>query len=152
MEEWRKIPGYESYEVSSLGNVRRYGKVMKPQIYEGYRRLLFSINNKVKLMRIARCVCLAFHPTIEDKTTADHINRITTDDRVENLRWADSSDQAVNRNNPIGQSGEKNIHIRPFNRYRVQIKRDRNVVYRKEFKTLPEAIEARDNFLQNINT
>ena len=32
MEEWKKIEGFEEYEVSTLGNVRRGGKLLKGAI------------------------------------------------------------------------------------------------------------------------
>lgn len=154
MEEWRKIPGYESYEVSSLGNVRRDGRVLKPTIHKstGYRRFTYRSTGNQITLRVGRCVCLAFHPPIVGKATVDHINRIRTDDRVENLRWADRSEQIINQDRVLNESGEKNINKTRCGSYQIRIKRGMQTIYYKLVKTLPEAIEARDNFLQNINT
>jgi hypothetical protein len=153
MEEWRKIPGYEIYEVSSLGNVRRYGgKGMNPMINKktGYR--VFKVSKPTRqMLRVGRCVCLAFLPLVEGKTTVDHINRERADDRLENLKWADSSEQIINQDRPLGVSGHRNIYNN-CGSYQVRLYRHNRQVYYQRFKTLPEAIEARDNFLQNINT
>ena len=150
MEEWRKIPGYEVYEVSSLGNVRRDGRVLVPTITRGYRMISTSVNGIIKRIKIARAVCLAFHPTIEGKITVDHINRNRLDDRVDNLKWADCTEQIINQTQPLPRSGHRHIYL-AYNKYRVAISRY-YIKYEETFNTLPEAIEARDNFLQNINT
>lgn len=41
-------------------------------------------------------VCQCFHPNPERKPTVDHINRIRTDNRASNLRWATRKEQAEN--------------------------------------------------------
>ena len=53
MEEWRDIPGYESfYQVSNLGNVRsiRFNKIrnMKSWDSNGYRAVELYLNNNVE--------------------------------------------------------------------------------------------------------
>lgn len=148
MEEWRKIPGYEIYEVSSLGNVRRDGRVLVPTMTNGYRMISTSVNGISKRVRIARAVCLAFHPTVEGKITVDHINRNRLDDRVDNLRWADSTEQNINQTKPLSRSGHRHIYLKNH-KYLVAISRY-YIRYEESFKTLPEAIQARDNYLQTI--
>jgi hypothetical protein len=46
---------------------------------------------------------MAFIPNTENKPTVDHINRIRTDNRIENLRWATLMEQSTNR-------GKKFVH------------------------------------------
>jgi hypothetical protein len=150
MEEWRKIPGYEVYEVSNLGNVRRDGRVIVSTISKGYRMITTSVNRIKKKIKIARAVCLAFHPPVEGKTTVDHINRDKLDDRAENLKWADHTEQIINQTKPLPRSGHRNIYL-VYNKYNVAISRY-HIRYDESFKTLTEAIQARDKFLQNINT
>ena len=41
-------------------------------------------------------VCQCFHPNPERKPTVDHSNRIRTDNRASNLRWATRKEQVEN--------------------------------------------------------
>jgi hypothetical protein len=56
-----------------------------------------------KKFRIARLVAMTFIPNPDNLSTVDHINRIKTDNRVENLRWASHDDQAENRDTAKGE-------------------------------------------------
>ncbi len=150
MEEWRKIPGYEDYEISSEGCVRggrwRHSRTPSTDKY-GYLRLgLYNADKKQKNLLVHRLVALAFIPNPENKPEIDHIDRNRTNNHVSNLRWVDDSEQAINRNNLIGESGHKNIYRNKCG-YIVRIKRHRQFIYCKHFKTLPEAIAARDTIL-----
>lgn len=146
------MPGYEVYEVSNLGNVRRDGRVLVPALTKVHGYRVFKVSKPFRqMLRVGRCVCLAFHPLVEGKTTVDHINRERTDDRLENLRWADHTEQVINQDRPVGVSGHRNIY-NDCGSYIVRFYRHNRQVYYQRFKTLSEAIEARDNFLQNINT
>lgn len=149
--EWRKIPGYEEYEISSTGEVRRGDNIRVVEIdKDGYKRLGLWKGGICKNYRVCRLVGLAFIPNPDNKPTIDHMNRDITDDRIENLRWATSSEQAINRNNRVGISGHKNIHITGTDTFIVRVKRSREWVYNKTFKTLQEAIDARNNYLISI--
>ena len=153
MEEWEIVPGYENYEVSNLGSVRgEHNECVKPHFTNGgYTMVKLSKNNKAKRFSIHRLVALAFIPNPEDKPTVDHINRDIYDNRVQNLRWATNSEQAINRDYTIGASGHRCIDKTPYG-WTVRIRRDRILVYSKTFKTLPETIAARDAFLGHIGS
>jgi hypothetical protein len=146
MEEWRKIEGYENYEISSLGNVRRGNKILSP-----WRSQATGHYYYVKLKRdsisLSRLVALTFIPVIDGKMEIDHINRDVSDNRVENLRWVDNYEQALNRNMPIPPSGHRNVLLTKCNTYEVRVRRRNVIVFQKNFKSLPDAIKARDEFL-----
>ena len=148
--DWRKIPGYENYEVSSAGQVRRDGKILSQMTNRwGYKILRLCKDGIGKGFKVHRLVALAFIPQIDEKPEVDHINQDRLDNRVENLRWNDRSGQTINKQYPQTNTGHK--HIRLYDGvYVVQIRR-RGIKYYESFKILPEAIAARDNYLISIN-
>lgn len=148
MEEWKD---FHRYRVSSIGRVQSlYGKgikMLKPDIdkdgYEYLRLHNVSGSDKRKLkIAVARVVALAFIPNPENKPTIDHINRIKTDNRVENLRWATTLEQNNNRHyTKLSSSGYRYITTRE-DRYEVCARG----IYIGRFKTIEDAIIARDEY------
>ena len=90
-------------------------------------------------------IASVFCPRItQDKAEVDHINQIRNDDRACNLRWTDKSGNGINKT-------KRPTHITTYktatgHRYLVQFHKNDKHIYRKYFKTLEEAIEARDLF------
>jgi hypothetical protein len=98
MEDWRTIQGFERYEVSNMGNIRRGCKILKPGLDTyGYRQINLYNGGKRQTKKIYRLVLEAFVPNKENKPQIDHINRIRTDDKLENLRWVTSSENCRNK-------------------------------------------------------
>ena len=59
-----------------------------------------------------RLLALTFILNPEDKPTVDHINKIKTDNRLKNLKWATRVEQQLNRNIlSTNKSGQKGIQI-----------------------------------------
>ena len=147
-EEWRKIPEYENYEVSSLGNVRRGVRVLKPILYTN-NYYCIQLPNRVN-KTIHRLVALVFIPNPDNKPYVDHISGNKLDNRLENLRWVTQSENRLNPNTPqkTGISKLTNIYMRE-NAWVVSIQRNSIVAYYQRFKTKEEAITARDNFVVN---
>ena len=80
--------------------------------------------------------------------TVDHKDRDTLNNSLSNLSWATKSQQAINREMPLGSTGQRNIHLRNNGKYQVRIRR--NKVYNhvgRYSHTLEEAVVARDMWL-----
>lgn len=107
-EKWAALPGYGShYEVSDLGRVRskdRFiiknhpmtktqskffykGKILKPTLDSGYYRVHLGVDKKKYLLNVHRAVLLAFVGNPPEGTEGCHNNGVSTDNRLENLRW-----------------------------------------------------------------
>ena len=151
MEEWRQISGFEAYEVSNHGNVRKGDMPMKFTVITrpyGYRKVKVGLTKDGKQTNctVSRLVAQAFIPKPDGLTTVDHIDRNSTNNHVSNLRWASYHTQVMNRDFPIGVSGHRHIH-KNGNRWNVRISRHKQWVFNKSYPTLEEAIQARDEFL-----
>jgi len=150
-EEWRKIPGYLNYSVSSLGNVRRdrtgYSRpVKKYRNPAGYENVCLCKDGKIKSFAISRLVAGAFIPNPSGKPTVDHINRVRDDNRISNLRWATYGEQGLNRTSAIGGSGFRHI-TEQYDGFKFQLRRSGRIIAAVWCKTLEEALLVRDEFL-----
>ena len=115
-EKWLPIKeAPESYEVSSLGNVRSIGfknqwgfhrrkgpKVLKPQYnYKGYKMVMLCIKNKKVGRLIHRLVAEAFIGLLDGKEV-NHVNGIKDDNRVENLELCTHSENMQHAYHVLG--------------------------------------------------
>lgn len=105
MEIWKPIKGYEDlYEVSNLGRVNslftRKGKIMKPKVErDGYLRIGFWKEGKQKYYNVHRLVAEAFLLEKQDyQNQINHINKIKSDNRVENLEWVSTIENHFHKN------------------------------------------------------
>lgn len=96
MAEWRTIPGFRNYEVSSEGDVRRsaggpgavVGRVLSVKTNRrGYVDVVLSHNGIVTYHRVHRLVALAFIPRVRGKPRINHRNGVRSYNWVENLEW-----------------------------------------------------------------
>lgn len=100
-EVWKDIEGFEGlYQVSSLGRVRRAGRIKKPHTdHGGYLTVWLCKNSSQKCMKVHRLVAQAFIPNPECKRTVNHFDGNKKNNRVENLEWATHSENIIHANN-----------------------------------------------------
>lgn len=87
MEVWKKIIGYENYEISNFGVIRTdkaYKKTDKSKIY--YSVSLYC-KNKSKHFYIHRLVAIHFIPNPLNKPCVNHIDGDKSNNSINNLEW-----------------------------------------------------------------
>ena len=104
MEEvWKWATGYEGlYELSSLGRIRRNGKILKCHKNKktGYMYVCLSKNGICKFKTVHRLLAETFIPNIENKPCVDHIDGSRDNNSIDNLRWCTAKE---NCNYPIAK-------------------------------------------------
>lgn len=93
--EWRTIPGWDKYQVSSTGRVRNATtyKILKQWKHTGkgttYKRITLSQDGRRWGPRVHRLVAMAFLPKPDDPelNEVDHIDHNSFNNRADNLRW-----------------------------------------------------------------
>lgn len=85
--QWKSIPGYPGYEVTSDGQVRSVRGDLKLQSRRGgYLAFEPYVDGVKKQLYVHKAVALAFIGPANGKHV-DHVNRIRTDNRLSNLRY-----------------------------------------------------------------
>lgn len=122
-EEWRPIPGFPGYDVSSWGRVRanprsirtvsKYGlegtrifpgRIMKPHSVAGYLSVGLSEKGKVTHQYVHRIVASAFLEQPDDsKTQVNHKNGWKTDNHFRNLEWVTASENNLHAFRELGR-------------------------------------------------
>lgn len=88
IEEWRVIPEFEEYEVSSYGRVRHGQKILKGlDNGTGYKKLNLVNGNNKKRFYVHRLVAMAFVPNPINKPCVNHIDNNRENNRADNLEW-----------------------------------------------------------------
>jgi len=143
MEDWKSIPGLDVYESSTLGNIRRRSKLLKlTKKSDGYLKINTCIQGVRLTQYVHRLVALAHIPNPEGKPDIDHINGVKADNRVENLRWATTSENL--RNTAHRKSPMYGIRLRGGS-YEVRVTIHTSVGMQiGRYLTLEEAQNARD--------
>lgn len=104
-ECWKDIKGYEKYQISNFGRVRRKAKIVKVGIKnvkkafkeeqllkplkftKGYLGIKLYNNSGAKNYKIHRLVAEAFIPNPDNLEQVNHIDGDKTNNKVNNLEW-----------------------------------------------------------------
>ena len=100
MEEYKKIDGYDNYEISNQGNVRNTdtGRILKlRKNCGGYLDVHLSKNGIGKKFTIHRLIGLYFIPNPQNLREIDHIDQDKANNSITNLRWVSPSNNCRNR-------------------------------------------------------
>ena len=155
-ELWGEIPNHPNYEASTLGQVRRKGaeNPLKPSVNSGgYLNVALGLGQRgaQSTQKVHRLVALTFLENPEDKEMIDHINRVKTDNRLENLRWATREENM--RNQPVHSNNKLKLkHIYETTtsagqkQFRIQIKSHKITrSFNQSCWTLEQVVDVRNN-------
>jgi|LGVE01.1.fsa_nt_gb hypothetical protein len=91
-EIWKVINGYEKYEISNIGNVRKGKLLLSPQVNQcGYIVIRLTKNKKRYHNSIHRLVAIAFIPNIDNLKEVNHIDGNKLNNDYTNLEWSSRS-------------------------------------------------------------
>ena len=158
-EKWTAIEGYVGlYAISNMGRVYSHitNKFLKgcPN-KDGYLQVGLCKDSNIKTVTIHILVGNAFvGKRTNELPEFDHKDRNRLNNCASNIRLATRAEQIINQNlRCTNKTGEKNIII-DENRYRIQIRRNKIMVFNKSYPmekyTLEDCVIIRDEFLQTL--
>lgn len=99
-EEWRAVPGFPLFQVSSFGRVANpVGEIKKQATLKtGYLYVGFWQDGKTSCRLVNRIVCEAFHgPAPSRKHHAAHLDGDKLNNRASNLEWKTAKENAADK-------------------------------------------------------
>ena len=157
-EKWVKIPGFEVYEISNLGNLRRLTKhrgirCLTPEVTRlGYIRVRLCVGEKQRRVLIHRLVAESFLDKPSWATEVNHIDGDKSNNNVENLEWSTRRKNirhAFNSGLMKGLRGEGNssskLSLKQVKEIKELLKKPYlgiNIDLGKKYGVVPEAISA----------
>ncbi len=139
MENWKTVKGFENYEVSTYGKVRRKNceityvnglicnykeKILKLEKAKSnkfgkhYLRVTLSSKNKVKRFQVHRLVAKTFLPNMDNKPCVNHLDGNPENNNINNLKWCTYSENErhsyddlgkINNNRELSEEAVKDI-------------------------------------------
>ena len=144
MEEFKLIDG-TNYSISTLGRIKNNitSRILKPWNKGKYLAVWLGANNPFYIHKLMGTIFL--NPI--EGYDIDHVNRNKHDNALTNLRYVSKSENSINT--PARNIlKEKNI-TKVKDSYSVRIYRNGQYAFIKNFKTLQEAITARNIFINS---
>ncbi len=98
IENWKLIEGFEEYEVSDHGRIRRGSRIKQPRAdRKGYLSVALWKNQKTTKFQVSRLVAAAFIGPRPDGCVVAHNNGINNDNRVGNLRYCTPTENEADK-------------------------------------------------------
>jgi hypothetical protein len=121
-EIWKPIKGFETlYQVSSLGRISNYRKVMSIQTMpRGYKTIGLTITGKSHTRLVHRLVAENFIANPEGKPEVNHKDGDKSNNSVSNLEWCTSSENkqhAINTGLKVYNVPTKGLKIGKNSKY-----------------------------------
>lgn len=149
-----EVKGFENYLIYTDGKIwsKKSKKYLK-HINDKYYKISLYKDKKAHQFLIHRLLAEHYIPNPENLPFVDHINRIKTDNRIENLRWVSISENGQNVGNYISNtSGHKNISFNKLKKVYYYEKDFNGKRYRKYFKNIIDAICYKFIMILKINS
>ena len=147
-EIWKTIENYETYSVSNLARVRKdeSGMFLKGSFNtNGYLVVKLRKDGKQKNHSVHRLIAQAFIPNLESKEMVDHHDNDTTNNSLENLRWASRNENI--RNSKLSARNTSSVKgvcwSKRCQKWEARITVDGKRIHLGYFATLEEATTAR---------
>ena len=140
-EVWLPVVGYEGlYSVSNLGRVRSEARtvirtdgriqdvpekmmILFPSNCE-YLRVGLNKDNRQKSHLVHRLVAKAFIDNPEELPQVNHLNRVRTDNRLENLEWTTAKENIKHRDIENDYNIGENSHLSKLKAIDVELIRE----------------------------
>src|SRR5688500_3308169 len=98
MEIWKKIPGFDKYECSSLGRIKSNRKILSLRNHiMGYRSITLWRDRKPYQFLVHRLIGITFLENPMGLPQINHINLDRSDNRVENIEWISARRNVLHR-------------------------------------------------------
>lgn len=149
-EEWKQISGFDKYQVSTRGRIKgpRCDDIKPFFTKNGYAIVTLCSNGSMSKKLVHRLVGEAFIDNQNNCNVIDHINRIPSDNRVENLRWVSVSDNNLNSCRRDKEMFGLRWHKRGNGYYEIRFTVNGKECSFGTAKTLDEAKRKRDEALK----
>lgn len=139
------FPNYLIFENGSIQNIWGGRTLKQHKDRDGYMNVYLYHEGKKTAFKVHRLLAIAFIPNPDKKLCIDHINNITDDNNLNNLRWCSHSENNMNRSiYKNNNTGVKGVQLRR-DKYVAIIIVDKKSKHIGTFDTIEEATEARVN-------